>query len=373
VHPDSGDRSRYEGVADDDFFDERFWHPDSDKDDIPRSRYGFPKVPGLLDSMRAPFTAAGLTVDWLAVHGNHDKLVQGTIAVDRLVSGAAVGTNKPIGLAADVTVPGVAQLLESLAYCEPDAVLRLAQGPTRPVTRDPDRRLTTRAEFVESHFGAAARPPGHGFGPANRESGRAYYRYDRGRARVLVMDTVDEYGGWEGSLDVGQFAWLVAELAAADRDRAYVVLASHHPLETIINPTAGAEGRRVLGDELSDLLAQHSSVVLWLAGHTHHVAVSPGRGYWQVVAPSLIDWPQQGRIVELIRAGGQLRIAATMLDHAGLAPWDGSIDSVDGIAGLARELAANDWQYLRYSLEDNPRTGPVDERNVILLLDDPWA
>ncbi len=155
-------------------------------------------------------------------------------------------------------------------------------------------------------------------------------------------------------------------MTEADRDRAYVVLASHHPLETIINPTAGDDGRRVLGDELAELLAQHPSVVLWLAGHTHEVAVSPGRGYWQVVAPSLIDWPQQGRIVELMRAGGQLRIAATMLDHAGLAPWDGSIDSTVGIAGLSRELAVNDWQYLRYSVDENPRTGPVDQRNVML-------
>jgi hypothetical protein len=126
----------------------------------------------------------------------------------------------------------------------------------------------------------------------------------------------------------------------------------------------------VLEDELADLLARYSCVVLWLAGHTHYVSVAPGPGYWQVVAPSLIDWPQQGRIVELMRVGGQLRIAATMLDHAGVAPWNGEIDSVDGIAGLSRELAANDWQYLKYPLAENPRSGPLDQRNVILLLDD---
>jgi hypothetical protein len=92
-----------------------------------------------------------------------------------------------------------------------------------------------------------------------------------------------------------------------------------------------------------------------------------------VVAPSLIDWPQQARIVEVLRVGDQLRIAATMLDHAGPAPWDATIDSADGIAGLSRELAANDWQWLRHGLADHPRGGSVDARNVILLLDDPWA
>ena len=373
VHPDSGDRSRYEGVADDDDFDERFWHPETEKDDIPRTRFGFPKVPGLLDAMRAPFTAAGLHVDWLAVHGNHDQLVQGTIVGDRFVSTVAVGDRKPVALPAGLDLAEIGALLERLATSAPAAVLELGRGQMRSVTADPGRRITTREEFIGAHFGAGARPLGHGFGPANRESGLAYYRHDRDRVTILVLDTVDEYGGWQGSLDLDQFGWLRGELAAADAERRYVVLASHHPLETIVNPTAGAAGRRVLGDELAAELARHPSVVLWLAGHTHHVEVSPGPGYWQVVAPSLIDWPQQARIVELIRTDGQLQIAATMLDHAGTVPWDGAIDSVDGIAGLSRELAANDWQYLRYSLEDNPRTGPVDQRNVILLLDDPWA
>ncbi len=118
VEPDSGDRSRYEGVADDDFFDERFWHPETEKDDIPRTHYGFPKVPGLLDAMRAPFTAAGLDVEWLAVHGNHDKLVQGTIAIDRLVSGAAVGGEQADRPGRRTSpVPRSRRCSKSLAYC----------------------------------------------------------------------------------------------------------------------------------------------------------------------------------------------------------------------------------------------------------------
>jgi metallophosphoesterase (TIGR03767 family) len=373
VHPDSGDRSRYEGVADDDLFDDRFWHPEAEKDDIPRARYGFPTVPGLLAAMRAPFIAAGLGVDWLAVHGNHDKLVQGTIVGDRFVSAVAVGDSKPIALPAGLDLAEVGALLERLATSAPAAVLELGRGQMRSVTADPGRRITTREEFVGAHFGTGARPLGHGFDAGNRASGLAYYRHDRGPVTILVLDTVDEYGGWQGSLDLEQFGWLQRELAAADAERRYVVLASHHPLETIVNPTAGGAGRRVLGAELATELARHPSVVLWLAGHTHYVGVSPGPGYWQVVAPSLIDWPQQARIVELIRTGGRLQIAATMLDHAGTVPWDGAIDSVDAIAGLSRELAANDWQYLKYSLDENPRSGPLDERNVILLLDDPWA
>ena len=119
------------------------------------------------------------------------------------------------------------------------------------------------------------------------------------------------------------------------------------------------------------LLTAHSSVVLWLAGHTHAIAATPFGTYWQVVAPALIDWPQQARIVEIARGAGVLTVAATMLDHAGEAPWSGGIDSIEGLAGLSRELAANAWQWRRFA--DHPRAGSVDERNVILHLPDPFA
>jgi 3',5'-cyclic AMP phosphodiesterase CpdA len=187
---------------------------------------------------------------------------------------------------------------------------------------------------------------------------------------LLVLDTVNHFGGWEGSLDRPQLEWLDAELASADAQRRYVVLASHHPLERLINPI-GED--RVLTDEVGDLLAEHPCVVLWLAGHTHQSAVAAGGSYWQVVAPSLIDWPQQARIVELLRADGELRIAATMLDHAGTAPWQGTTDSIEDLAGLSRELAANDWQWRGTPLEAHPRAGRIEERNVILALRDPWA
>jgi metallophosphoesterase (TIGR03767 family) len=379
VRPDSGDLDRYEGVADDAAFDERFWHPESDRDDLPRARYGLPRVPGLLDAMRAPFQAAGLRVGWLAVHGNHDRLVQGTIPTTgqagAIVGAAAMGSSKLVALP-DLEFEQTMALLAGLGECDLQALALLAGGRSRTVTPDPARRPTTRGEFVAAHFGAAARPLGHGFGAANVEAGHAYYRYDHGQVTILVLDTVDEFGGWQGSLDATQFEWLRAELAAADADQRYVVLASHHPLETMVNATpdpSGADGRRILGAELAALLAGHRCVVLWLAGHTHEVAVTARPGYWQVVAPSLIDWPQQARIVELIRAGRQLHIAATMLDHAGTAPWDESIASIDAIAGLSRELAVNDWQYLKYSVDENPRSGPIEQRNVVLLLDDPWA
>jgi metallophosphoesterase (TIGR03767 family) len=364
VHPDSGDLTRYEGVADDVIGDERYWRPTSAEPDLPRSTYGFPSVAGLLDAVRQPFDAAGLRLPWLAVHGNHDQLLQGTVPGAGPLADVAVGDRKPYDLPESWTPEDALQLLAGLEVCDPDALDRLLEAPTRPVTADADRRIVSRKEFVERHLEDDVTPAGHGFRPGDT----AYYRHDIGVVTLLVLDTVDEYGGWEGSLDRGQLDWLTAELESADAEQRYVVLGSHHPLETLINDR-GPD--RILGAELQAVLTTHPSVVLWLAGHTHETAVTAGQTYWQVVAPSIADWPQQARIVELARSGGVLRIAVTMLDHTGIAPWDGRIDSVAALAGLSREVAANDWQWRRYP--DHPRYGRADERNVLLYLPDPFA
>lgn len=373
VRPDSGDLERYEGVSDDVGFDERYWHPDGAWPDLPRAKFGFPTAPGLLDSMRRAFVAPGLVVPWLTVHGNHDQLLQGTVPAAGMLRRATTGHSKPIGLPADWSTDEVFAVVAGLDACDPVAISRVAQFVTRPVTADPARRSITRQEFMAAHLRPAARPPGHGFSPEAVTAGRAHYRRDHGALTLLVLDSVNENGGWQGSLDTAQLDWLQDELAAADREQRYVVLASHHPLSTMVNAlmTDGA-GRRVLGPELATVLARHPSVVLWLNGHRHCTAITPHGSWWEVTSPSLIDWPQQARIVEVIRAGGTLTIATTMLDHAGQAPWQGGIAAVDQLAGLSRELAANDWQWRHHPLETHPRNGSGGDRNAVLLLDDPF-
>jgi hypothetical protein len=137
------------------------------------------------------------------------------------------------------------------------------------------------------------------------------------------------------------------------------------------------EHRRVLADELNAMLSKHRCVVLWCNGHTHATTVTPHLsdlgGWWEVTAPSLIDYPQQGRVVELLRSrSGELTIAATMLDHAGELPWCGTLDSPVAIAGLSRELAANDWQWRTPDLARHGRVGRPRDRNVLLPLADPF-
>jgi metallophosphoesterase (TIGR03767 family) len=364
VRPDSGDLSRYEGVADDVITDERFWRPTSAVPDVPRAAYGFPSVPGLLDAVRRPFDAPGLNLPWLAVHGNHDQMLQGTVPGSGLLGAVAVGDRKAFDLPDGYPPDQALGLLAGLEACDPDALAVLGECRTREVTADPGRQVVTRKEFIDRHLDAGGLPTGHGFSAGDS----AYYRHDVGRVSVIVLDTVNEYGGWEGSLDRDQFDWLAGELASADHEQRYVVLASHHPVETLINE-AGPD--RVLREDVQVLVTAHHCVVLWLAGHTHEVAATARETYWQVVAPSLIDWPQQGRVVEMIRSGGQIQIAVTMLDHAGEAPWHGGIETTVELAGLSRELAANDWQWRRFP--EHPRYGRAEERNALLYLADPFG
>ncbi len=368
VIPDSGDRTRWEGVADERCFDDRFWHPDSSRGDIPRDRWGLPSVPGLLDAVRAPFDTPGLAAPWLAVHGNHDRLLQGTVPVEFVGPSAATGSAKLIGLPSDLDHASVLRLLAGLENCDPGAARLLAQGRFRRVTPDAGRRVITRAEFVAAHIRPGARPPGHGFTWPT-----AYYRFDHGAVTVLVLDTVNEHGGWQGSLDGTQCQWLADQLAEADAERRYVVLASHHPLDTLTNPmvAAGSSGR-ILRDDLRAVLDGHPSLVLWLNGHTHRSTVTPRGSWWEVTTPSLIDWPQQTRLVEVLRDRGTLAIAATMLDHAGDPDPGESPAAPTQLAGLSRLLAANDWQTRELLGTSHSRAGSTADRNVLLTLPDPW-
>ncbi len=172
VRPDSGDPTRWEGVAGLPA-DERFWHPEARGLDLPQVRYGFPAVPGLLDAARAPFRAAGLAMPWLAVHGNHDRLVQGTFPAPAGLDAVAVGAVKAIGVPDHWTNDVIVQVASGLERCDPAALATLMREVrTRPVTADPGRRLITRPEFVEAHFGAGGptgRPRVHVGQPGERD------------------------------------------------------------------------------------------------------------------------------------------------------------------------------------------------------------
>jgi metallophosphoesterase (TIGR03767 family) len=373
VLPDSGDPGRYEGVAGPDVEDERYWHPDGGGEDLPRSRYGFPDVPGVLAAARRPFLASGIGMPWYAVHGNHDNMLQGTIPAEGWLRDVPAGPVKYVTPPADIDAASAVRRFDA---SDAEVLAELTRGRTLAVTPDPGRAPVTRTAHVREHFRSTGRPRGHGYTRRNADEGTAYYGFDHGIVRCIALDTVNPHGGWQGSLDAAQLRWLTAELrGCAGRP---VVLFSHHPLETLINDRRppGAD-RRVLAAELREMLLAHPCVVAWVNGHTHVHAVTAVRdddapgGFWQITTASHIDWPQQARIIELLRTGGGLAIACTIIDSAAPAGHTGSGDPAD-LAALARELSANDWQVRdQITADGGAGAGTAADRNVVLTLEWP--
>ena len=340
VRIDSGDLTRYEGVMDQDAatYDTAYWHPDgapAGKAPDLGAQNGFQNVPGLLDAARKPFRANGLAMPWFATMGNHDGLVQGNFPVSPTFNGRATGSTK---------------------------VLSQDGSVTRQVTADPNRRLLYRSDWIDEHFTTTGTPKGHGFTAENRAKNTAYYYFDKGSVRFVVLDTVATVGQY-GAMDDVQLAWLTKLLKRSTGK--YVVLFSHHPLESFSDDAVAAK--------VEKLLLKNPSVIAWVNGHTHtnqvwaHPRKKGGKavgGFWEINTASHIDWPQQARLVEIAdNQDGTLSIFTTMLDHAGPASPSSDLSDPTQLAGLSRLLSANDWQE-----RDFDRRGDRKARNVELVL-----
>lgn len=369
VRPDSGRTDRWEGVQD--AKDTHYWHPEGSGTDNYRSRWGFPLKPGLLDAARRPFDPAGLDMPWYSVFGNHDGLVQGnfpqTLALGTIGTGPLKASSLPPGLSQ-------ADVLAALRGADPTLLLgALSLTSARLVSTDRGRRSLSRKQVVEEHFATTGTPVGHGFTETNRTKGTAYYTFDHGPVRGVVIDTVNPNGYADGSIDATQAAWLEETLAAsADR---YVVVFSHHTSATMTNPLIGTGldlDPRVLGPAVVETLLQHPCVVAWVNGHTHrneitaHPRADGSGGFYEINSASHVDFPQQSRIVELLDNGDDtLSIFTTMVDHAGAASHGTSLATTKVLASLSRELSANDPQ------RSSNASGTTADRNVELVLPKP--
>jgi 3',5'-cyclic AMP phosphodiesterase CpdA len=321
VMPDSGEAG-YDGVQRVDWPGDLFWKPDgSPEGDVFQRELGFPRRPGLLDEAMRPFESEGLRVPWLRCWGNHEQLCQGVGVVTPALAEAMAGSRKPVGMP-----PGL----------DPDRAVdmfaehpeRFMTGASRTVAPDRERRPITRSDLLPS----------------------SYYVHDAGELRYVTLDTVCDAGGADGSIDATQLGWLEERIDEA-RDR-YVVILSHHGLDTLSNPR-GERG----ADQLLGILGRHPNVVLWLNGHIHANRITPRGSFWEVTTSSLVDWPCQARLVDIHRtASGHLAITCTMLDHEG-----------EGLAGLHRELSGN----VPLNGFDSWRPGAPADRNAVLLLPDP--
>jgi len=379
-----------------------YWDPDRGG---AVGRYGDLLHPGLMERAQRPFTARGLATPWYALPGNHDVLRQGFAPARHPAFDDALATGCRKAFPSDALPPGglgarsQADLLAKLAA--PETLEQLARD-SRPVLADPARRMVGRREFKALH---GTEDRGHGFGLVDRAELRrsrgaaSYYAFTPRRGvRIVALDTAAEGGRSAGNLDHPQYRWLARQLRRA-RDE-LVVLTGHHPLGEMTNEWAdervppcetaasagcdadprpsrpihrGAAGPR----SLLALLRLHPQVVAYVAGHAHRNQVTPyfraGRGFWEVVTASSIDFPGQARLLELTdNRDGTLSLHGTLVDQAAPlrppaagTPAAGMTDAQ--LASLARALAGN-GQVARFAAA---ALGARADRNVELLVRDP--
>ena len=362
--------------------------------------------PGLYELMNRPFRATGLGLPWYSVFGNHDGLVQGNVANNDLFALAAVGCVKPTRLSerglteirglltGGLTLEERSRVVQILSRDLVEVVFgpQITRGRWTPVLRDAQRKLLSRAEYLQEHFRTRGLPSGHGYGAADAPRGIGYYAFTpKPGVRFVVLDTVADSGD-QGNVDRTQFLWLDAELSAAEARREVVVVFGHHPIASMTNAAPdvhlGSGACSAVPEPVECLLLRHRGVVALVTGHQHRnrIAAHPrtgGGGFWEIVTAAHADWPQQSRLLDLVdNADGTLSIFGTIFDHGAPARPGArpsrrgprlSAREVEWLASIARELSYNDPQGEngRDGLTD--RRGTPADRNVELVIPNPYS
>jgi 3',5'-cyclic AMP phosphodiesterase CpdA len=269
------------------------------------------------DVMRAEGLQA---IPWYVAIGNHDLLVQGILTKGPFVPYSLL-TGDPTRTAVEWTDLGRANppMCNPLSPDEAQAPARCLPTPWSALTSgtipgDPDRANLSTGGLFSAIAGAPGLPSGHGFGTTLSSTPDGDYVVQPKAdlpLRLVVLNTVG------GDLSEGALAqekidgFLDAALKEAEASRALVIVSSHHPSDSIAATGAALRAR----------LNACPNVVLHLVGHTHKNLVQPRpgddpqHGYWEVTTASLVDWPQQSRLVELVDCrNGILEVWLTMVD-----------------------------------------------------------
>jgi hypothetical protein len=102
------------------------------------------------------------------------------------------------------------------------------------------------------------------------------------------------------------------------------------------------------------------------------------RGFWEITTSSLIDWPQQARILEFVRVADrgrpEIAIVSTVVDHESPAQWSAAdLGDPTNLASISRALAANDYQLREGSQRRVNLDASPEVRNVVWRCPDPLA
>jgi 3',5'-cyclic AMP phosphodiesterase CpdA len=348
------------------------------------SRQTVTRAPGMPQSLRCESGSAGcinnkLTTPWYMVFGNHDGYVRGTLPLE-------LGINE-------------AALLFGRHF------------------------MVRQSEFIREFFNTRSLPGpvGHGFNfvestrfaDAN-DRNDGYYAFDagNGRFRMIVMNTIldgvdprvpfdmlrNPAALADGGMDSAQFAWLDGQLQRAlDNDQLAMVF-SHHPDLTFaeFGTFAPLVQIEVSAAQLNARLASYPNLIAWVAGHTHRHRVRPFKvtngvgtnlaittpvtckvpgacnGFWQIESASLIDFPQEQRLIEVFDNGdGTGTIRGPILGHSLEVPR--ALAEADDRCALYLADPASAEDILTEAdlgalcAQGGTRTGTASDRNVELI------
>lgn len=303
-------------------------------------------------------------IPWYYVAGNHDGLMLGNFPI----------TDRPLKLFGRQLRGGTREFYDSIStgnknWLGYDPSLggflsHLFDPASFNIVADIDRRVVDPQEVALEMFNSSSKPQGHGMQNVIDQrgglEGRLHYSYfsNNGLIRHIALDTNMPIGP-EGWLDLADIAWLKGELQAAQEAGQLVIVASHHkPRDIVLN-----------GPLLVATLNQYPNVIAHLVAHSHinnlraRPGATPELGYWEIESGSMVNWPQQFRIldIQIDKASGVGVINSTMLNH--------ETDSPLHVAQRGRFLA-----YLERYLEGAPDSeaalvdaeGAAEDRNARL-------
>lgn len=295
---------------------------------------------------KLPYTATGLApeIPWYTCYGNHDGLATGNFTIDRTHTDPGDWTAALFPLVANtlgfhgidptwnVMLPTSDQSPARITGAGPPllargTVLDLDALEAGPIDPDPARRFLSRRSFIAGHLESTSEPLGHGFTEASLAREEVWYSVrplPEVPLRLIVFNSVAVEGPEKLPLYYGVLTrehfddFLVPALEAAEAAGEWVIVASHHPSDDFNVPFSAP---KVSTAEFRRTLARYPGVVLHLTGHTHRnrAVIIPGAfPYIEIQTGSIIDYPQEGRILDLYVAedGTSVRIESRMFSHA---------------------------------------------------------
>lgn len=329
------------------------WRP-ADPGNHWTTRYGFPADSAIIDLVSQPFSVPAAPFPVLLSRGNHDALLSGFSRWTEEVQRIAVSGRKAFAPPANLDLDEQ----QTLYRHNPASFYIGAAGDT---TAD-DRRRPVRADAFPLAFGATV---------ADRVGADGWVRLSE-RVAVVLLDTSDDDGHPEGAVTAAQLAWLrtTLERLSSEPSAPYVIVAAHHgPAD---HHAPGVDGGVSTGEDIVAVLAEYERVVLWASGHSHVAAVrhhggEGHRGFWEVTAPAVIDWPCQFQTIEILESqAGEVRI---LVEKHDLLSAGSDEDAVSAAAALHRLLAANQAGFG----DIVPGPGNADVEDYVLYLGSPLA